>query len=233
MRSKFFLFLIASLCSSCVSASAQNAGDIIDIFGGLVRSAQVQAIRAQWEKLPSKEIACVDQTLRQRGETLQSIILRGIAPTNPGIYDVRSSCRNRIGGPAQPASIDAPEGAPTIGDKNSPPRTYWSMDGSVVYLIVNGSDRKFYFQKPNQEMQDAGATPGSLIFSGKATNTPSYEGTVYVFNQPCERVQYKAAGPILDGYPGRNRSGRAPVELARRAQQEWQGSRDLYCRRIR
>jgi hypothetical protein len=38
-----------------------------------------------------------------------------------------------------------------------PESTIWDHNGSVMYLVVNGSSRELYYQKPRPGMLDAGA----------------------------------------------------------------------------
>jgi hypothetical protein len=93
------------------SASAQNARDMIDLFGGMMRSAIAQAVRAEWQKLPSTEVACVDQTLRGRGASLQRAIEQDIAPSDARISDIRSMCRTQF-------TQQAPQSVQTGGQKS-------------------------------------------------------------------------------------------------------------------
>jgi hypothetical protein len=39
----------------------------------------------------------------------------------------------------------------------SPESTIWDHNGSIMYLVANGSSREFYYQKPRPGMLDAGA----------------------------------------------------------------------------
>jgi tetratricopeptide (TPR) repeat protein len=72
---------------------AQSARDIMNIFGAIVQSTMVQATQAEWKKLPPNDISCVDQTLRQRGISLQVLISSGIIPSDNRISEVLASCR--------------------------------------------------------------------------------------------------------------------------------------------
>jgi hypothetical protein len=56
--------------------------------------------------------------------------------------------------------------------------TIWNHNGSVMYLVANGSSREFYYQKPRSGMLDAGARPGSLLFRGQLNNG-QYLGPAY------------------------------------------------------
>lgn len=86
----FYLWL--SLMVGCTSAFAQNANDIVSIFGGLIKSAIQQSTLTEWKKLPQSEVVCVDQSLRQQGSSLQAEIQHGITPTDPRIASSRSAC---------------------------------------------------------------------------------------------------------------------------------------------
>lgn len=85
-----FFWLIAG---SAHWAFAQNAGDIINLFGGLMQGAIAQANNAEWQKVSQRERACVDQALRQNGMTLQTIVQQGITPTDSRIADIRTNCQ--------------------------------------------------------------------------------------------------------------------------------------------
>src|SRR5215831_1239358 len=89
-------FLAVQMLFSVPIASAQNAGDIFGFFGGMMRSAIVQAAQAEWQKLPPAEIACIDQTLRERGFSLQRAIAQGITPSDVRISDARSMCQSQF-----------------------------------------------------------------------------------------------------------------------------------------
>jgi hypothetical protein len=51
-----------------------------------------------------------------------------------------------------------------------PEPAIWDHNGSVMYLVANGSSREVYYQKPRPGMLDAGARPGSLLFRGEINN---------------------------------------------------------------
>jgi hypothetical protein len=77
------------------TATAQSPNDIINLFGGLVRSGVAAAAQSAWQKVPSAEVACVDQQLRQRGSSINSVVQQGIGPSDTRVFDVRSSCRGQ------------------------------------------------------------------------------------------------------------------------------------------
>ena len=75
--------------------------------------------------------------------------------------------------------------------------TVWDHNGSVMYLVANGSSREIYYQKPRSGMLEAGARPGSLLFRGEVNNG-QYLGTAYIFNPHCGPIPYEVKGPIFD-----------------------------------
>jgi hypothetical protein len=78
-----------------------------------------------------------------------------------------------------------------------PESTIWDHNGSVMHLVVNGSSRELYYQKPRPGMLDAGAHPGSVLFRGEVNNG-QYLGTAYIFNSHCGPIPFEVKGPILD-----------------------------------
>jgi len=84
------------LTVGCTGAFAQNANDILNIFGGLIKSAMVQTALTEWRKIPQSEVSCVDQNLRQQGSNLQAAIQQGITPSDTRIAGFRSACRNEV-----------------------------------------------------------------------------------------------------------------------------------------
>jgi hypothetical protein len=75
--------------------------------------------------------------------------------------------------------------------------TIWDHNGSVTYLVANGSSREVYYQKPRPGMLEAGARPGSLLFRGEVNNG-QYLGTAYIFNQHCGPIPFQVKGPVLN-----------------------------------
>jgi hypothetical protein len=76
-------------------------------------------------------------------------------------------------------------------------RTTWDHNGSVMYLIANGSSRELFYEKPRPGMVEAGAKTGSLLFRGEVSNG-QYIGTTYMFNLQCGQVPFQVKGGILD-----------------------------------
>jgi hypothetical protein len=91
----------------------------------------------------------------------------------------------------------------------SPESTIWDHNGSIMYLVANGSSREFYYQKPRPGMLDAGARPGSLLIRGQV-NEGQYSGTAYIFNSHCGPIPFQVKGPILDNDERILLTGEAP-----------------------
>ena len=88
-------------------------------------------------------------------------------------------------------------------------RTFWDHNGSVMYLVANGSSREFYYQKPRPGMLEAGAHPDSLLFRGQIDNG-QFSGTAYLFNAHCGQVPFEVKGPVLDNGGRVALTGQAP-----------------------
>ena len=91
----------------------------------------------------------------------------------------------------------------------SPEPTIWDHNGSVMYLVENGSSREFHYQKPRPGMLEAGARPGSLLFRGQVDNG-QYSGTAYLFNPHCGAIPYQVKGPVLGNDEGIMLTGQVP-----------------------
>jgi hypothetical protein len=90
-----------------------------------------------------------------------------------------------------------------------PERTIWDHNGSVMYLVANGSSRDVYYQKPRQGMLDAGARAGSLLFRGEVNNG-QYLGTAYIFNLHCGPIPFEVKGSVLGDNERIVLTGQAP-----------------------
>lgn len=91
----------------------------------------------------------------------------------------------------------------------SPEQTLWDHNGSVMYLVANGSGRELYYQKPRAGMFEAGARSGSLLFRGEIDNG-QYSGTAYIFNPRCGPIPFQVKGPAADNDERIMLTGQAP-----------------------
>ena len=86
---------------------------------------------------------------------------------------------------------------------------HFGANDSIVYLVADGAKREFYYQEPRPGMLQAGARPGSLLFSGQAIGM-RYFGIAYIFTSHCGKYPYEVSGPILDDYHRVVLNGQAP-----------------------
>jgi len=87
--------------------------------------------------------------------------------------------------------------------------TLWDHNGSVMYLIVSGLSREFYYKEPRPGKLDVGARPDSLLFRGQIKDG-QFSGTAYIFNLHCGQVPFDIKGPILDNNERVVLTGQAP-----------------------
>jgi hypothetical protein len=104
MRKKIFLlwaFLLA--LGHGAPARAQAPNDFIQLFGGVVRQAMRQAAQAEWQRLPTWEISCLNENLRSQGSSVPVLVSRGVSPSDPRLAELRSRCRNSSSAPVASA----------------------------------------------------------------------------------------------------------------------------------
>ena len=73
-------------------ASAQSLERIFQDIGRLGQPRRA-AIRAEWEKISPGEILCVDNRLRRARRSVNTLIDRGIGPTDNRVTGIVSDCR--------------------------------------------------------------------------------------------------------------------------------------------
>ena len=95
-------------------------------------------------------------------------------------------CDQRPNGPAPTPTPSSPIG-----------RSYWNHNGSIMYLLVSGNTREFYYDKPRQGLIDEGVRPGTLLFSGTVSGD-RYEGTAYLFSARCGSRPYRVSGVVQE-----------------------------------
>ncbi|MFJ7436972.1 hypothetical protein ACIQW5_04860 [Methylorubrum thiocyanatum] len=65
----------------------------LDLFGGLLGAAQVQAARDAWARLSNTDRFCVDRALTRRNSDLAGLIQRGIGPDDGRLGSIFAECR--------------------------------------------------------------------------------------------------------------------------------------------
>jgi hypothetical protein len=98
----------------------------------------------------------------------------------------------------EPAALPAPSGG-----------SFWNHNGSLMRLETDGSDRRFYYERPRPGMIAQGARKGALLFDGIRVGE-RYEGTAYIFSKRCGVFPYAVSGSVEDGDRRVVMRGRAP-----------------------
>src|SRR5262249_1375168 len=57
------------------------------------RASVQAATRSEWNKISPPEIDCINDALRPHGARIQTLIQRGVMPSDPKIRDIRSNCQ--------------------------------------------------------------------------------------------------------------------------------------------
>jgi hypothetical protein len=91
-------------------------------------------------------------------------------------------------------------------------RSFWTHNGSLVYLTAEGDERAFYYEKPREAIRAAGAAPGTLLFQGKREG-PNYSGTAYVFAGRCGAIAYGVRGSVTNQDRRVTMEGQAPSAI--------------------
>jgi hypothetical protein len=89
-------------------------------------------------------------------------------------------------------------------------RSHWSVNGAIAYLVANGANREFYYERPTADLLKAGAQKGSLLFNGKKV-AQTYVGTAYAFAHACKPMAYGVTGGVSADEKQVTLHGHAPV----------------------
>jgi hypothetical protein len=98
MRTRLAVLAAALLCSVAAPAPASAAtvrGVIHRVEArveGAIFAAHVRAAAREWKQLPPAELACADQALNERGESVEGLARRGVSPNNPRLAELRKQC---------------------------------------------------------------------------------------------------------------------------------------------
>ena len=78
----------------CLQVSNETAAqESTDTFRKGGENADIQASIAEWRKIPGIELVCIAKALNRQGQTLESVLLKGIHPASPSLAEVRSQCK--------------------------------------------------------------------------------------------------------------------------------------------
>ena len=74
-------------------AAAQERQQSLDATEKARENADIQASIVEWRKIPGIELVCIAKVLNKQGQTLESVLLKGIHPASPSLAEVRSQCK--------------------------------------------------------------------------------------------------------------------------------------------
>jgi hypothetical protein len=99
---------------------------------------------------------------------------------------------------------------PSEPERARPNRTsYWDHNNSLMRLGVEGNTRRFFYERPRDALQRAGARSGALLFDGQ-TEGGRYWGTAHVFAGSCGTFPYEVSGEIRNDGRTVMMTGQAP-----------------------
>jgi hypothetical protein len=88
----------AFILAGTSTAFAQSPNDLNRMFGIPQRAGVQSATRSEWNKIPRLEIGCINDALRQHGARIETLIQRGVMPSDPRIGSIRSNCQQSPSG---------------------------------------------------------------------------------------------------------------------------------------
>jgi hypothetical protein len=115
MRVEVTVLASTFLLATAPVTLAQNLND--NQLPAIAQSGIAKLANSEWNKLPQNELDCVNQKLRERGESVQSLTQRGIFPADPQAADIRSQCRSS---------------SPSASGDQSSTQTKYAVDGLVL-----------------------------------------------------------------------------------------------------
>ena len=74
-------------------SAAQDRQQSLDAAQKAMDNADIQASIIEWRKIPGIELVCIANALNRQGQTLESVLLKGIHPASPSLAEVRSQCK--------------------------------------------------------------------------------------------------------------------------------------------
>lgn len=140
------------------------------------------------------------------------------APAVAQCYPGLGNCTADPPAPAEPAS-PGPEAPPasTSAPEETPRRSFWNHNGSLVYLTAEGDKRQFYYEEPRRGIRAVGVSQDTLLFEGRR-NGALYSGTAFIFTPDCGPVPYDVRGAVSNGERRVTMRGRAPSRFNDRCQ---------------
>jgi hypothetical protein len=95
---KLRIILPVLLLVGTPTAFAQTPNGLTRMFGAPQRPSVQTATRSEWSKISRPEIGCINNALRQHGARIETLIQRGVMPSDPRIGSIRSDCQQSSSG---------------------------------------------------------------------------------------------------------------------------------------
>jgi hypothetical protein len=87
------MVVLALISADTSNVFAQSPNNSIRMFGVPQRPGVQAATRSEWKKISPSEIGCINDALRQHGARIETLIQRGVMPSDPKIRNIRSDCQ--------------------------------------------------------------------------------------------------------------------------------------------
>jgi hypothetical protein len=93
--------------------------------------------------------------------------------------------------PMAPSSLTMPppQGGPLITVASA----HWSLNGSVLSLVVAGDSYRFYYDEPRPELRSVGVGRGTLFMTGRRDGN-RFSGQAHAFSRLCGSLPYDVSG---------------------------------------
>lgn len=78
---------------------------------------------------------------------------------------------------------------------NAAERSVWTHNGSLTYLVADGTERVFRYLEPRPGMVAAGAVRDAVLFQGRIEGN-RYVGTATMFHPKCGMFTYAVSGTV-------------------------------------
>jgi hypothetical protein len=96
--SRLSMVILVLLLAGTSAALAQTPNDLTRMFGAPQRPSIQTATRSEWSKISRPEIGCINNALRQHGAKIETLIQRGVMPSDSRIGTIRSDCQQSSSG---------------------------------------------------------------------------------------------------------------------------------------
>jgi tetratricopeptide (TPR) repeat protein len=86
------IFIVSTLLLGGSTSLAQNAPDMLRLFGGLMQGAIIEGAKAEWRKIRPHELVCIKSELQRKGTSTAALAQQGMFPTDGRLAGIRTGC---------------------------------------------------------------------------------------------------------------------------------------------